>query len=267
MSIHPTAIVDRHAELGRGVEIGPYAIVGPGVILHDEVQIGAHSVVKGPTVVGARSRLFHHTVIGEDPQDLKYSGEPSRLEIGEDNIFREFSTANRGTRRGGGTTRIGSSNLFMAYSHVAHDCTVGDHCVFANCASLAGHVEIHDHVVMGGLSGVHQYTRIGEYAMVGGGGMAAQDVPPFTNAQGDRARLFGLNIVGLRRNGFKLDVISALKGAYRELFHQSTALRISLERVREVYAEVPEVQLMVEFIEASTRGVCRSTAMDPRPET
>lgn len=266
MPIHPTAIVDPRAELAPTVEVGPFAIVGPGVILHDEVKIGAHAVVTGPTVLGARTHVFPHAVIGEDPQDKKYRGEPTRLIVGTDNIFREFSTANRGTIQGGGETRIGDGNLFMAYSHVAHDCVVGSHCVFANCASLAGHVEIQDHAVLGGLSGIHQFTRVGRCAMIGGGGMVAQDVPPFTIAQGDRARMFGLNIVGLRRVGYKLEVITALRNAYRELFHQGTPLRIALEQVREVYAEVPEVGELVTFIETSRRGVCRSVGAEPQPE-
>ncbi len=266
-NIHPTAIIDPAAELSSSARVGPYAIIGAGVELHDDVVIGAHAVVQGPTVVGARTHIFHHAVIGEVPQDKKYRGESTRLVIGTDNIFREFSTANRGTTQGGGKTVIGDHNLFMAYSHVAHDCIVGDNCVFANCASLAGHVEVQDGVVLGGLSGIHQYTRVGKCAMVGGGGMVAQDVPPFTIAQGDRARLFGLNIVGLRRNGYKLGVIQALRNVYRELFHQGTPLRIALEQVREVYADMPQVMEMVTFIEASKRGVCRSVGAEPAPES
>lgn len=266
MPIHPSAIIDPRAELAPTVEIGPFAIIGPGVVLHDGVKVGAHSVVSGPTVLGARTQVFPHAVIGEDPQDKKYKGEPTRLIVGTDNVFREFSTANRGTVQGGGETRIGDHNLFMAYSHVAHDCVVGSHCVFANSASLAGHVEVQDHAVLGGLSGIHQFTRVGRCAMIGGGGMVAQDVPPFTIAQGDRARLFGLNIVGLRRVGYKLEVITALRNAYRELFHQGTPLRIALEQVREVYAEVPEVGELVTFIETSRRGVCRSVGAEPQPE-
>ncbi|RME28527.1 MAG: acyl-ACP--UDP-N-acetylglucosamine O-acyltransferase [Deltaproteobacteria bacterium] len=267
MAIHPTAIIDPQAELAASVDVGPYAIIGPGVVLHDDVIIGAHAVVTGPTVIGARTRVHPHAVLGEDPQDKKYAGEDTRLIIGEDNVFREFSTANRGTVQGGGETRIGDGNLFMAYSHVAHDCLVGSHCVFANCASLAGHVEIQDGAVLGGLSGVHQFTRVGRCAMVGGGGMVAQDVPPFTIAQGDRARLFGLNIVGLRRNGYRLPTIQALRAVYRELFNQGTPLRIALEQVREVYADTPEVMEMVDFIETSRRGVCRAVGPEPAIES
>lgn len=267
MPIHPTAVVDQGAQLDPSVEIGPYAIIGEGVQLGPNVQVGAHAVVEGLTIVGAGTRIFPHAVIGMDPQDKKYKGEGTRLVIGSDNIFREFSTANRGTQQGGGETRIGDGNLFMAYSHVAHDCIVGSHCVLANCASLAGHVEVQDYAVLGGLVGIHQHTRVGRCAMIGGGGMVAQDVPPFTIAQGDRARLFGLNIVGLRRSGHRLDTITALRNAYRELFHQGTPLRIALEQVREVYAESAEVLELVAFIESSRRGVCRSVSADPLPES
>ena len=256
MSIHPTAIVDDSAQLADDVILGPYAVIGAGVTLGSGVTVGAHATINGPTTLGAGCEVFPYAAIGGDAQDKKYRGEDAFLTIGERNIFREFTTINRGTQ--GGTTVIGNDNLFMAYSHVAHDAHIGNNCAFANSANIAGHVVAADNVVLGGLVGVHQHCRIGRCAMVGGGGMAAQDVPPFTIAQGDRARLFGLNIVGLRRNGFSLDVVNALKGAYRELFHQGLPLRIALEQVREVYAEVPEVTELVGFIEASTRGICRS---------
>ncbi len=261
MSIHPTAIVDDQAKLAENVSLGPYAVIGPNVTLASGVSVGAHAVVTGPTTVGKDCTIFAHAAIGGDAQDMKFKGEEAFLTIGERNTFREFATVNRGTM--GGTTTIGDDNLFMAYTHVAHDAIIGNRCVFANSANIAGHVLIEDNVVLGGLVGVHQHCRIGRCAMVGGGGMAAQDVPPFTIAQGDRARLFGLNIVGLRRNGFSLDVVNALKGAYRELFHQGLPLRIALEQVREVYAEVPEVAELVTFIEASTRGICRSAGTAP----
>ena len=261
MSIHPTAIVDEQANIAEDVNLGPYAVIGPNVTLASGVSVGAHAVVTGPTTVGKDCTIFAHAAIGGDAQDMKFKGEDAFLTIGERNTFREFATVNRGTM--GGTTKIGDDNLFMAYTHVAHDAIIGNHCVFANSANIAGHVLIEDNVVLGGLVGVHQHCRIGRCAMVGGGGMAAQDVPPFTIAQGDRARLFGLNIVGLRRNGFSLDVVNALKGAYRELFHQGLPLRIALEQVREVYAEGPEVAELVTFIEASTRGICRSAGTAP----
>lgn len=261
-TIHSTALVDPGAQLADDVTVGPYAIIGAGVSLAAGVEVGAHAVLTGDMRVGERTRIYPHAALGGDAQDRKYAGESSLLDIGADNIFREFSTANRGTAHGDGITHIGDGNLFMAYSHVAHDCRVGDGCVLANSVALAGHVEVQDGAVLGGLVGVHQHGRIGRCAMVGGGAMVAQDVPPFTIAQGDRARVYGLNIVGLRRNGFKLDVVTALKGAYRELFHQGLPLRIALEQVREVYEEVPEVQELVAFIEGSNRGICRSAGTD-----
>jgi UDP-N-acetylglucosamine acyltransferase len=266
MAIHPTAIVDPRAQIGQDVHIGPYAIVGSGVSLADGVIVGSHSVIKGETSIGARCRIHPHAVLGGDPQDLKYAGEKTALKIGEDNTFREFCTVNRGTVQGHGVTTIGNHNLFMAYAHVAHDCVVENHCVMANSANLAGHVLIQDRVVLGGLVGVHQRTRIGRCSMVGGGGMVAQDVPPFTIAQGDRARLYGLNIVGLRRNRFDLTTVGALKSAYRELFHHGMPLRIALEQVREGYENIPEIQELVEFIEGSTRGICRSTGTEQAQE-
>ncbi len=266
MSIHPTAIIDSDAELAPDVSVGPFSVIEAGVQLRDGVTVGSHVVIKGQTLVGEGCKIFHHTVIGEDPQDKKYSGEASQLVIGPNNTFREFSTVNRGTDGGNGETRIGRDNLFMAYVHVAHDCIVGSNCVLANAAQLAGHVVLSDNVVIGGLVGVHQHCRIGRAAMVGGGAKVAQDVPPFTIAQGDRARLYGLNIVGLRRSGFGLDTLGGLKGAYRELFHHGLPLRIALEQVREVYAEVPEVGELVAFIEASSRGICRSAGTEPSQE-
>jgi UDP-N-acetylglucosamine acyltransferase len=265
MRIHPTAIIDPAARLADDVLIGPYAVIGAGVTLAEGVQIGAHACISGITSIGARTRVHPHSVLGEDPQDKKYAGEPTRLEIGTDNTFREFSTANRGTIKGGGLTRIGDHNLFMAYSHVAHDCWVGDRCVFANCASLAGHVRVEDDAILGGLTAVHQHSRIGRCAMLAGGAKVAQDVPPFTMVQGDRARLFGLNVVGLRRGGLHLETLQALRGAYRELFQQGLPLRVALDQVREVYVDIPEVQELVDFIESSRRGICRAAAADPAP--
>jgi UDP-N-acetylglucosamine acyltransferase len=260
MSVHPTAIVDESAQLGVDVHIGPYAIIEAGVQLGDGVRIGSHAVVHTGTTIGARSVVHPHAVIGGPPQDKKHDGSPTSLEIGPDNVFREFVTINRGSSGGGGLTRIGARNLFMATCHVAHDCTVGSDVVMANGAAIGGHVEIGDRAVLGGLSAVHQRCRIGREAMVGGGAMAALDVPPFTIAQGDRAKLFGLNIVGLRRASHNAAVVSALKGAYRELFHDAQPLRIAIEHVRARFSNVPEVQELVRFVEGSVRGVCRSTS-------
>ncbi len=264
MGIHPTAVVDPAAELGD-VEIGPFAVIGPDVQLQDGVVVMAHAVLIGPTTVGAGTRIHPHATIGGDPQDLKYRGEQSRLEVGCDNVIREYVTINRGTELGGGVTRIGDSNLFMANSHVAHDCQIGSHCVFANSAAVAGHAIIHDRAVLGGLSGVHQHARIGRCAMVGAGAMASLDVPPFTIANGDRARLYGLNIIGLKRAGFTADTISLLRNAYRELFGGTAPLRMAAERLRERY-DADEVHELARFVEASTRGVCRSAGYEDQTE-
>ena len=263
MAIHPTAIVDSTVQLGDDVEIGAYSIVRGRVILGNRVRIGPHAVVTGDTEIGEETRVFPFASIGDDPQDLKYRGEPTTLVIGARNTFRESSTVNRGTALGSGITRIGDDNLFMAGSHVAHDSTVGSHCVFANYAAIAGHVNIADRAVLGGFAGVHQHSRVGRCAMVAGGAMATQDVPPFCIAQGDRARLLGLNVVGLRRAGFPLPVMTALKDAYRDLFQKGMPMRIAADHVREEYGQdIPEVIELVDFCESSTRGICRSAGAD-----
>lgn len=262
MAIHSTAVIDPSARIGD-VEIGAYVVIGPEVELADGVRVDSHAVVTGPTRVGERTHIYSFASVGGDPQDLKYAGERSELIIGSGNQIREYVTINRGTRGGGGVTRVGDDNLFMASSHVAHDCVVGSGCVFANSVAIAGHVSVGDRVVLGGLSGVHQHGRIGRCAMVGAGAMAALDVPPFTIAQGDRARLYGLNIIGLRRAEFDSALIDQLRQAYRDLFGGGAPLRISAEQVRDTYGSVPEVVEMAEFVLGSVRGVCRSAGYDP----
>lgn len=255
--VHPTAVVEDGARLGPGVEVGPYAVVGAGVVVGAGTSIGPHAVLRGPAVLGEKNRIFPFASLGTDPQDLKFRGEESRLEIGNGNTFREFVTVNRGTAGGGGVTRIGDENLLMAYTHVAHDCRLGDRVVMANGAQLGGHVEIGHFAVLGALCGIHQFVRIGESAMVGAGSMVSQDVPPFLNATGDRATLHGLNLVGLRRRGIPQDNISALKRAYRILFLRKLPLREAMAEVQRSLGEVPEVRRLVDFLEASRRGVCR----------
>ncbi len=262
MAIHPTAVVDPSAEVGD-VQIGPFAVVGAGVTLHDGVVLAAHAVVLGTTTVGAGTRVHSFACLGGDPQDLKYAGEPTRLEIGERNTFREYVTVHRGTEQGGSVTRIGDDCLFMAQAHVAHDCQLGNGIIFANSAAIAGHVTMGDHAVMGGLAGVHQHCRIGRRAMVAAGAMAALDVPPFSIAQGDRARLFGLNIVGLRRGGFSADTIDALRSAWRELFVRSKPLRLARSVAMERWGEVAEVRELVDFLERTQRGICRAAQAAP----
>ncbi len=258
MAIHPTAVVHPTAELGRGVEIGPFAVIGAGVSIRDGVTVMAHVVIDGLTEVGERCRFFPFSVVGTEPQDLTYRGEETRLIIGRGNTFREGVTVHRGTCKGGGTTRVGDDNLFMANSHVAHDCQVGNCCVFANSAAIAGHVEVHDHSVLGGMSGVHQHARVGAYSMVAAGGMAAKDVPPFCIVQGDRARIVGLNIVGLRRAGFSHDRVQTLRTAYRIMFREGLSRPTAVARLKGDVHLNPDVELLLDFIEASKRGICRA---------
>jgi len=258
MSVHATAFVDEAAELGD-VQIGPFAVIGAGVTLADGVVVGPHAVIHGGTHIGPRTRVDAHAVLGGDPQDRKHDfSADTRLEIGADNVFREFSTAHRGSSVGTGVTRIGDGNYFMASSHVAHDCEVGNGCMFANSAAIAGHVQVGDGAILGGLSAVHQYSRIGRLAMVGGGAMCAQDVPPFSIAQGDRARLYGLNITGLRRGGVDADIVAILKDAWRLLFVSDLPRRTAISRVREQHGDVDVVADLLGFLQSSERGVCRA---------
>jgi len=257
-AIHPTAVVHDAAELGQ-VRVGPFAVIGEGVVLHDGVSVGAHAVIEGPTVVGEHTEVGHHVVLGGSPQDLKHDpAVATRLVIGARNVFREFSSAHRGSSGGRGVTTIGDGNYFMANSHVAHDCVVGSGTMFANSAAVAGHVEVQDGAILGGLCAVHQFCRVGRLSMVGGGAMCAQDVPPFTIAQGDRAKLFGLNIIGLRRAGFTADEVAPLKDAFRQVFVNDLPRKLALTRVEEAWGSVDEVAELLAFIRSSQRGVCRA---------
>jgi UDP-N-acetylglucosamine acyltransferase len=256
-SIHPTASVAAGAELGAGVVVEAYAVIGPQVRIGEGSWIGPHAVVDGRTTLGPRNRVFQFASVGAVPQDLKYQGEASALELGEDNIVREFASINPGTAAGGMLTRIGSRCLLMVSSHVAHDCRVGDNVILANGVALGGHVQVDDYGIIGGLAGVHQYVRIGESALCAAGAMVSMDVPPFCTAAGDRARLHGLNLVGLRRRGFAPETITALKRAYRLLFHGRGSRREAIERARAMLGHVPEVERLLGFVRASRRGVCR----------
>jgi UDP-N-acetylglucosamine acyltransferase len=255
--IHPTATVHRGAELAEGVAIEAHATVGSDVRLGADTWIGPGAVVVGRTTLGARNRVFPFATVGLPPQDLKYHGEPSTTTIGDDNTLREFVTVNPGTEAGGMATRIGSGCLFMVHSHIGHDCQVGDQIVLANSVALAGHVSVDSHAIVGGLAGVHQFARVGESALCAAGAMVSLDVPPFCTAAGDRARLFGLNVVGLKRRGFGDDVIRALKRAYRMLFHGDGARRDALAATRAAFEGSAEVARLVAFVAASERGVCR----------
>ena len=251
VEVHPTAIVERGAELGAGVRVGPYCVVGPKVRLAEKVELVAHVVVAGNTTIGAGTRVYPFASLGHPPQDLKYRGEETRLEIGANNTIREHATMNPGTEGGGGLTRVGSGGLFMIGTHVAHDCKVGDQVVMANNATLGGHVQIGDHVVLGGLCAAHQYVRVGPHAMVAGLAGLDADVIPYGTVRGAPAALIGLNIVGMKRRGFAKQDIQALRTAYRLLFAQEGTMAERLEDVAALYAEHAPVKAIVDFIRAA----------------
>jgi UDP-N-acetylglucosamine acyltransferase len=255
--VHSTAVIAAGAALDADVEIGPYAIIGAHVQIGSGTRVGAHTVIDGHTRIGKDNQIFHHASIGAPPQDLKYRGEPSELIIGDRNIVREFATVHTGTAGGGMRTVVGNDNLLMNYTHVAHDCIIGHHNILANGVQLAGHVTVHDYAVLGALSAVHQFGRVGESAIIGAGSMVSQDVPPFCNATGDRARLHGLNHLGLKRRGFRPETVRQLKRAYRIMFSEKLTVAAAVERIRREIPDCPEVERFVAFIESSERGVCR----------
>jgi len=254
--IHATAIVDPNAVLADGVEVGPYAIIDGDVEMGRDCLVGPHCRITGWTTIGARNRFESHCSIGAPPQDLKYAGEETRLEIGDGNTFREFVTIHRGTPGGGGITRLGHSSLFMAYVHVAHDCLVGSQTIFANAATLAGHVEVGDHATVGALSAVHQFSRVGPYAFLGGFTGANRDCLPFMNTTGNRpAKCYGPNTIGLERKGFSEESRQALKQLWRLLRNKKLTTTEAVTRARSELAGQPEVELVLDFIESSERGV------------
>lgn len=257
IDIHPTATVDPLAELGEGVRIGPYAYIGPGVELGAETCIGPYTAILGPTRIGRANVIHSHVCLGDAPQDLSYRDQPTRLEIGDRNIIREFVTMHRGTQKGGGITRVGNDGLFMAYSHVAHDCQIGDGVIVANGATLGGHVLVEDRANISGLSAIHQFVRIGRHVMIGGGSIVVLDVPPFTMAAGNHARLFGLNRRGLVRAGFTPQAIEALKQAYHVLYRSGQRLAVACAQLRADGPQTAEVAHLLAFIEKSQRGMMR----------
>ena len=257
MKIHPTAVVAPDVELAEGVEIGPYAVVGPDVHTGENTVIGSHVVIEGHTDIGARCRIFQFASIGVQPQDLKFRGEPTRVVIGNDNTIREFVTIHRATVSDIGVTIMGDHNLIMAYSHIAHNCKLGNHVIMVNAANLAGHIHVEDYAIIGGLTGVHQFTRIGAHCIIGGASAISKDVAPYLLVSGNRAKPHGLNLIGLKRRGFKEGAIRALKDAYRLIFRSSLLLRTAIEKVRNEVEDCPEVRHFVEFIEQSKRGICR----------
>lgn len=261
LRIHPTALVDPKAEIAADVEIGPYSIVGPHVMIGPGTVVASHVVIEGRTTIGARNRIAAFNAIGGAPQDKKYAGEDTRLEIGDDNVLREYGTFNLGTVQGGGVTRIGNDNWIMAYVHVAHDCIVGSHTIFANKAQIAGHAEVGDWAILGGDTGLHQFVRIGEHAFTGIGTMLRQDVPPFVMASGDPATPHGINVEGLKRRGFDAAQISALRRAYKSLYRSGLTLdeaRAAIDAQAAGDAEMAEpLRALNAFLGTATRGIVR----------
>lgn len=255
--IHPTAIIHPKAQIADEVEIGPYTVIGEHVRLQRGSQIAAHVVIDGWTEIGEGCRIFPFASIGSIPQDLKFKGEKSRVIIGKNNTIREYVTVNRGTEPGGGVTTVGDHNLLMAYVHVAHDCRIGNRVILANAATLAGHITVQDDAVIGGLTGLHQFVRIGRHAIIGGCSAVAQDIPPFVSAVGNRAKLYGLNTVGLKRHGFSEDQMTWLKTAYKILFRSKLSMKDAVKKIRDELSHSPEAQELAVFVETSERGVCR----------
>jgi len=254
--IHPTAIVDARAEIGPGTIIGPYCIVGPDVVLGANCWLQNHVTFAGPMTAGARNKFYAYCSIGQQTQDLKYQGEPTYLEIGNENIFREFVTVNRSTTATG-KTRIGHRGNYLAYSHIGHDCNVGDAVVFSNNGTLAGHVQVGDHAIMGGLTAVHQFCRLGRYAITGGCSKIVQDVPPFMIADGNPAKVRGINIVGLERNGFAAETIKTIKEAFRMIYRSKLNTRQAVEAIQQELPASAEIKQIIEFIQSSERGIIR----------
>jgi UDP-N-acetylglucosamine acyltransferase len=255
--IDARAVVSPEAELASDVSVGPFSIIGSGVQIGPRTVVGPHVVINGPTRIGADNRIFQFASIGDAPQDKKYQGEPTRLEIGDRNVFRESCTINRGTVLDKGVTVIGSDNLFMAFSHVAHDCLVGDKTVFANCASLGGHVEIGDWVILGGLTAVHQHTKIGAHAFLAGGAIVRSDVPPYVMVAGNPAAPHAVNSEGLKRRGFTEEQIRNIRDAYRIVYRSDLKLSEALARLAPQAGEHREIRAFVDFIHASARSLVR----------
>ncbi len=257
MQIHPTAIISDKANLADDIHVGPYAIIGDSVVIGKGCRIGAHCLIEGNTSIGESCQFFTGAVIGSRPQDLKYKGEKSFLELGDNNIIREYCTFNSGTGAGGRTV-VGNNNLFMAYAHIAHDCRVGNNCIIANNGTLAGHVVIEDKVVVGGLAAVHQFVRVGTLAIIGGCSKAVQDIPPYSTCDGHPARIYGLNRIGLRRNAITKESIEALHQAFKILLNMGLSLKHARERIEKEVQQTPEVSNLLNFIKNSPRGIAHS---------
>jgi UDP-N-acetylglucosamine acyltransferase len=257
VNIHPTAIVHPGAKIAEGVEIGAYSVLGEHVSVGKGTRIASHVLVEGWTTIGERNQIFPFSCIGTAPQDIGYRNEETYLVIGNDNVIRESATVHRATTKEDRVTVIGNNNFLMAYSHVAHDCKLGNHIIMANSVGLGGHITIGDYAILGGIVAVHQFVRIGAYAIIGGQSAVPQDIPPYVSASGNRAKLYGLNLVGLKRRGFSDEAISNLKKAYRIIFRSGLILDDALARVKSELNESPEAMHLMEFMKNSKRGVTR----------
>ena len=255
--IHSTAIVDPSAWLAADVEVGPYAIISADVRIDSGTRIGAHTIVRGPTKIGKNNQIYNHVSVGGAPQDKKYGGEPTSLEIGDGNTIREFCTLNRGTIQDVGVTRLGNNNWMMAYVHVAHDCQIGDNIVFANSVQLAGHVHIGDYAILGGFTGVHQFVHIGAHSFIGIASVLTQDVPTYVTIAGNPAKPFGINSEGLSRRGFSSDAIAKIKRAYKTLYRNGLSFDEAKTQIAALAIETPELKLLSDFLNASARGIVR----------
>ena len=255
--IHPTAIIDTSAELDSSVEVGPYSIIGANVKLDAETRIAGHVIINGPTVIGKNNQIFQYSSLGEAPQDKKYAGEPTLLEIGDSNTIREFCTFNRGTIQDKGTTKIGSHNWIMAYVHIAHDCTIANHAILANNSSLAGHVDIDDYAILGGFTLIHQFCKIGSHVITAVGSVVFKDIPPYVTAAGYDAKPHGINAEGLKRRGFTAESILQIKRAYKALYRNGLTLEEAKVELATMQLSTPEIKLLTDFLNISTRGIIR----------
>lgn len=255
MDIDHTAVISKKARLADQVKIGPFSVIKEGVQIEEGTQVDAHCIIEGNTKIGKRCRIFAGTVLGSAPQDLKYKGEQSYLEIGQDNIIREYCTFNRGTGEGG-KTLIGNNNLFMAYSHVAHDCLIGNNCVVANCGTLAGHVKIQDQARIGGLVAIHQFVTIGKLSIIGGCSKVVQDIPPYSTCDGHPTKVYGINLVGLKRAGFSQELIKDLSRALKIIFNSGFSIKHAIEKVSSSIKPSPELNYLIDFVKKSKRGIC-----------
>lgn len=261
MQVHSTAIISKKARLSEDIKVGPYAIIGDNVMIGSGTKIGAYCVFEGNTTIGDNCQIFTGAVLGSPPQDLKYKGEKNFLEIGNNNIIREYCTFNPGTEENG-ITRVGSHNVFMAYSHIAHDCAVGDNCIIANCGTLAGHVTIEDKAIIGGLVAIHQFVRVGSLSIIGGCSKVVQDIPPYSTCDGHPARIYGLNLIGLRRNGINKASIQELNRAFRLLFNSGLSIKHALEKIEQEIKPSDEISRLLSFIKGSKRGLARSCRLE-----